>query len=43
MVVGTVTVILVDGLLSTPLESTEVTEYVYVWPASTVLSVYRVP
>ncbi len=42
-VVGTVTVILEDGLLSTPLESTDVTEYVYVRPASTVLSVYCVP
>jgi hypothetical protein len=32
-----------DGLLSNPLKLTDVTEYVYVWPASTFLSVYCVP
>lgn len=40
--VGTLTVIFSDGLLSIPLESTAVTKYEYVWPASTVLSVYFV-
>lgn len=41
--VGIVTVIFSDGPLSTPLESTDFTKYEYVRPASTVLSVYRVP